>query len=199
VAALTRDGRYVLRPGSTADLYINECGDTVEPDALFIPFVAMWSPGRPTSRGHPAHHAENRLRYPTADYIYSSHPSSCRLCPIMAAVKPFLLVSALLSTIAACGGGGSEGTAACTMGSGIDKTCIEIPSDPDDIQTQNDACVNVGGVASLACSHDGADGACQVSSTASGDSQTVTYWYYAGNAASEKASCISYGETWLTP
>ncbi|MGA7741796.1 MAG: hypothetical protein WCE40_08155 [Polyangia bacterium] len=28
-ALLTRDGRYVLRPGSTADLYINEYGDTV--------------------------------------------------------------------------------------------------------------------------------------------------------------------------
>jgi hypothetical protein len=115
-------------------------------------------------------------------------------------VKPFLLVSAfLLSTIASCGGGGTEGTAACTLGSGTDKTCVEIPSNLDDIQTQNDACVTAGGVASSACAHEGADGACQVNSTTSGDSQTITYWYYAGNTASEKAACLSNGETWLTP
>ena len=118
----------------------------------------------------------------------------------MVAVKSFLLVGVfLLSTIVSCGGGAAEGSAACTMGSGTDKTCIEIPSNVDDIQTQNDACTTAGGVASSACSHEGADGACQIKSTASGESQTITYWYYAGNAASEKAACLSHGETWLTP
>jgi len=109
----------------------------------------------------------------------------------------------LVSTIAACGGGGSGATVACTMGSGTGKTCVEysIPSgaSAEVVQGQNDACVNSGGVASSVCSHAGADGACRVTSTASGTTLTVTTWVYAGNAATEMMACTSNGQTWLVP
>ncbi len=89
------------------------------------------------------------------------------------------------------------------MGSGADKTCVEysIPSgaSAEAVQGQNDACNSAGGVASSTCSHEGADGACRVKSTAPGVSQTVTTWVYAGNAATEMMACTSNGQTWLTP
>jgi hypothetical protein len=113
------------------------------------------------------------------------------------------VVIGLVSIVAACGGGGSAATVACTMGTGTGKTCVEysIPSgtSAEAIQSQNDACVSAGGVASSACSHQGADGACRVTSTAPGASQTVTTWVYAGNAATEMMACTSNGQTWLTP
>ena len=89
------------------------------------------------------------------------------------------------------------------MGSGAGTTCVEysIPSGAsvEAIQGQNDACNSTAGVASSTCSHEGADGACRVKSTAPGVSQTVTTWVYAGNAANEMMACTSNGQTWLTP
>ena len=109
----------------------------------------------------------------------------------------------VVAAIVAYGCGGSGGTVACTTGSGTGKTCVEYgyPGDTsaEAIQGQHDACVNAGGVASTTCSHEGADGACRVKSTASGVSLTVTTWVYAGNAANEKAACTSNGQTWIAP
>jgi hypothetical protein len=109
----------------------------------------------------------------------------------------------LVSIAAACGGGSSETVVACTMGAGTDKTCVEysVPSgaSAEAIQGQNDACISAGGVASAACSHQGADGACRVKSTAPGASQTVTTWVYAGKAATEMMACTSNGQTWIAP
>lgn len=118
-------------------------------------------------------------------------------------MNPLCLVGILIvCATASCGGGGSGATVACTMGSGTAKTCVEysIPSgaSAQAIQGQNDACVAAGGVVSSACSHEGADGACRVTSTAPGASQTVTTWVYAGNAANEMMACTSNGQTWLT-
>jgi hypothetical protein len=123
---------------------------------------------------------------------------------MIGAVRPVqALAIALVSVFAACGGATSEATVACTTGSGSTKTCVEysIPSSTsaEAIQGQNDACLSAGGVASSACSHVGADGGCRVKSTASGATQTVTTWVYAGNAANEKLACTSNGQTWIAP
>jgi len=123
---------------------------------------------------------------------------------MMCSVKSHTLLGLLVVPfIVACGSGGSGGTVACTMGSGTGKTCVEygLPSDTsaEAIQGQRDACVAAGGVASAACPHVGADGACRVTTTASGVSRTVTTWVYAGNAANEKAACTSNGQSWITP
>jgi len=123
---------------------------------------------------------------------------------MIGAVKPTHPIAiALVSMLAACGGGSSGATVACTTGTGSAKTCVEysIPSgaSPEAIQGQDDACVNAGGVASSACSHAGADGGCRVKSTAPGAGQTVTTWSYAGNAANEKLACTSNGQTWIAP
>ena len=110
---------------------------------------------------------------------------------------------ALVSILAACDGGGSGATVACTMGTGSARMCVEssIPSgaSAQAIQGQNDACVNASGVPSSACSHAGADGGCRVKSTAPGAEQTVTTWLYAGNADNEKMACTSNGQTWIVP
>ena len=114
-------------------------------------------------------------------------------------MRPTFLVS-LVALIAACSKY-SDITVACTLGSGSDKTCFEVQIDTtaDNVQAHNDACTNGGGIASSACSHDGADGACRFNASSSGDSQTVTAWVYAGDPSGEKANCISAGHTWITP
>lgn len=116
-------------------------------------------------------------------------------------MKPSCMISVFLVAFAAsCGSGSSGSTTACTMGSGTAKTCVEYSGIPSEaIQGQNDACVSSGGVASSACSHVGADGACRVKSTAPGATQTVTTWVYAGNADNERLACTSNGQTWITP
>jgi hypothetical protein len=118
-------------------------------------------------------------------------------------MKPLFAVVVFLLSVGASCGGDSAATAACTMGSGTSKTCVEYSvtgvASGEAIAGQNQACVDAGGVASSACSHAGADGACRVKSTAPGASQTVTTWVYAGNAATEMMACVQDGETWLTP
>jgi hypothetical protein len=116
-------------------------------------------------------------------------------------VKPSCIIGVLVMALAsACDSGGSGNTTACTMGSGTAKTCVEYSGIPSEaIQGQNDACVSSGGVASSACSHVGADGACRVKSTSPGATQTVTTWVYAGNADNERLACTSNGQTWIAP
>jgi hypothetical protein len=133
------------------------------------------------------------------------------LCVILRDELTYLIDIVLLSIVVVvvavvavgCGGGSSGATVACTMGAGTSKTCVEydIPSgaSAEAIQGQNDACVSGGGLASSACSHQGADGACRVTSTAPGASPTVTTWVYAGNTATEMMACTSNGQVWLTP
>jgi hypothetical protein len=116
-------------------------------------------------------------------------------------VKPFCTISLfLVAFTAACDGGSSGNTTACTTGSGTTKTCVELSGIPSEaVLGQTDACVSSGGVASSSCSHLGADGGCRVKSTAPGASQTVTTWMYAGNADNERLACTSNGQTWITP
>jgi hypothetical protein len=81
---LTRDGRYVLPTGSTADLYINDCGDAVARREL----VAVHEARTPLSAAAPTASSSLEIEGPLAacellDYavtrVYVLHPVTGRL------------------------------------------------------------------------------------------------------------------------
>jgi hypothetical protein len=119
---------------------------------------------------------------------------------------PLVRTLALFAIIGAgCGSGGggsSGGTIACTSGSGTSQTCFEIYASDTTaaaIAAAKMDCTNGGGVASDMCTHAGADGACKMDDSQTGVTDTVTTWYYAGDAASEMQACTSGGDTWIAP
>jgi hypothetical protein len=107
-----------------------------------------------------------------------------------------------VTAAAGCGGGSGGAMLACTMTTGTSRTCFEIYSSIAAAGGEAAAkmdCVNGGGVASDICPRDGADGGCKMTQSQGGITQSTTFWYYTGNAASEMQGCVSSGGTWIAP
>jgi hypothetical protein len=89
-ALLTRDGRHVLPTGSTADLYINECGDAIPRREL----VAVHEACTPLSAGAPTVNGSQEVVGPLAANALLDH-AAIRVYALHPVIVPARLAQAL--------------------------------------------------------------------------------------------------------